>query len=142
VQTVTNSALTCPFTTTSGNWDPSLTVKYNATTYPDVLKAISDDYTDATMNGFANLLGCQGTDCANEPGPSLNDIYNNYIATATNFKVYYHTGQCHAERNQDGNNEGNCDYDNANGQQMVQAGVPFSSWVNGWLGNGAWNNVR
>jgi hypothetical protein len=110
-------------------WNPGLTVSYNAVSEASVRKALTSDTLDATMNGFANLLGCQGTHCANEPGDSDNYVYTNYISGQANYKIYFHTGDCHAEREQDGNGESACDYDN-----MTQSGVKFQSWVLGWLG--------
>src|SRR5262249_20328791 len=94
-------------------WSPSLTVSYNATHYTNVRKALTDDYTDATMNTFANLLGCSGSTCMTEPSITLSDMFA-VISPAANFKAYYHTGTCHGERDNDGNGAGHCDYDNAN----------------------------
>src|SRR5262249_21298092 len=39
-------------------WNPGLTVQYNAQTLTTAFKSLTDDTLDATMNGFANGLGC------------------------------------------------------------------------------------
>jgi hypothetical protein len=129
---------TCPFDPSGGTWYDGWTTLYNKTNYPDVRKGITDDRSDATMNGFANLLGCTGADCTAEPNNSLNDLANDLGGSGT-YRHYYHTGQCHAERETNGNPTG-CNYDD-----MTQSGVGFHTWVRSWLGMPgfpAWNDVN
>jgi hypothetical protein len=83
------------------------------------------------------------------------------IGDDPNFKVYFHSGACHSEREADGNSPAfsgsvpSCDYDN-----MIQAPKPnqgyndncqagpgqvcFRDWVRGWAGNPgySWGNVK
>ena len=74
----------------------------------------------------------------------LVDVADRAIAGAPEYRVYYHDGACHSERDADGNNAEvgsvpSCDYD-----QMVQDGVKFSDWVRGWMRvpGYSWNDVR
>lgn len=141
------TALTCPFapqfTGGSQTYDPSIQIAANTAVLTAIRKAYTDDYSDATMNGFANLLGC--TDaylcsgaCTREPGCTMRYDYN-LFSRSPSYRGFFHTGDCHAEREQDGNAETSCDYDN-----MTQNGIRFNDWVRGWLqapGFTAWGNV-
>lgn len=57
-----------------------------------------------------------------------------YVIGDTLYKAYLHgdlvaqTGDCHSERNQDGNPEPACDYN-----VMTQAGTAFNDWVRSWM---------
>jgi hypothetical protein len=127
---------TCPIVTPTGApWNPAFVINWNSQNMSMVRKAMVDDLSDATMNGFANALSCataqydNANACTVEPADTLNCLRTlGYISNTTTYKVYYHTGDCHAEREQDGNAEPACDYDN-----MIESGAGFSSWVRGWV---------
>lgn len=60
--------------------------------------------------------------------------------TNPSYKVFYHAGTCHAERECDnGGFDPACTYDG-----MSTDGVMFRDWVRGWLqfGNQAWDTVK
>jgi hypothetical protein len=149
---------TCPFNNYQDSydllpsWDTKLHLMWNSSQYTTVFKALTDDYSDATMNLFSNLFDCADSygqahgdnPCATEPSKSMNADYTYGLVIDTaghrapNYKVFFHTGACHAERESNGNPAG-CNYDD-----MTQAGVRFNSWVRGWLGMSGftWNDVR
>jgi hypothetical protein len=116
---------------------------FNRLRLPDVRKALTDDYSDAVMQEFACLLGAapdpDGTTCTGAVADILNDVADRVItANEPNFRVYYHTGFCHSEREQDSNPPTTCDFD-----QMQQNGVAFSGWVAQWINDSpSWSNVR
>jgi hypothetical protein len=139
---------TCPVIPNVGSQDWSLewVVAYDAKTYPDVIKAFTDDYSDSVVDFFACLAGAtpdaKGS-CASTVAGTLTDEYNDVIRNAANFKVFYHTGTCHIEREVDGNSlasdglPSSCNYD-----EMRQQRVQFSDWVNAWIADSpAWVNV-
>jgi hypothetical protein len=99
------------------------------------------------MSAFANAmaLGCTIEDayydpnaCANEPADTITNLAA-YVAGSSTYKYYYQVGDCHAEREQNGNDESSCDYDN-----MTQNSVHFNDWVRGWMevSGYSWNNVK
>lgn len=139
---------TCPIIATPGStdWNLEWVVRYNASTFPDVLKAFTDDYSDRVVSQIACLLGATPNpngSCSNAVASTLTDEFNHVISGATNYKVFYHTGTCHYERELDDNRTSNgskpyCDYD-----KMRQSGVNFNDWVNAWINNSpAWVNVQ
>src|SRR5262249_12914555 len=98
---------TCPFTsftTSTGDWSPDVTVSWNEAFQSTIRKALVDDYEDATMNGFSNLLGCDTNPneqyaCTREPHDTLVNLGNYIDSHAGNatFKEYYAPGPCHGE---------------------------------------------
>ena len=73
---------------------------FNNKNIDNVRKAYTDDYDDTTIDYFAGLLG------ATDPAVVrliMTDAFRTSIRGAANYKVYYHSGTCHAEREQDGN---------------------------------------
>jgi hypothetical protein len=136
---------TCPIQAPPGAtvWDVSDVESFNRLHLPDVRKALTDDYSDDVMQFFACLLGAatdpSGTTCAGAVANILNDVADRVItATEPNYRVYYHTGTCHSMREQDGNPDPTCDFD-----QMEQDGVAFSGWVAQWINDSpSWSNVR
>lgn len=139
---------TCPITPIRGqNYSLEWVVRYDAQRFPGVIKAFTDDYSDYVADGFACFLGATPDptgSCASTVTSILNDEFNDVIRGAPNFKVFYHTGTCHIERESDNNSlavDGlppSCDYD-----LMQQDGVPFNDWVNAWITDSpAWGNVR
>jgi hypothetical protein len=129
--------LTCPFNETNSNYTDALVVLTNKQL--SVRIGFTDDLSDATMNFFANSLGCGTSYCATEPANSINDVTTNYITSSSaNYKYYIHTGACHAEREASGSPAG-CNYND-----MTQSGVAFNTWIRGWLQvpGFAWNDVH
>jgi len=139
---------TCPVIPNVGSRDWSLerVLAYDAKTYPDVIKAYTDDYSDSTVDAFACFFGATpdpSGSCASTVASTLTDEFNDVIRNAPNFKVFYHTGTCHIEREVDGNSPGTdgspptCDYD-----LMQQDGVHLNDWVNAWMTDSpAWVNI-
>jgi hypothetical protein len=138
------AADTCPIMAPPGAtvWDVSLVESFNRLQLRDVRKALTDDYSDATMQLFACLLGAapdpDGT-CTSAVASILKDVANRVItATEPNYRVYFHSGFCHSEREQDSSPPTTCDFD-----QMQQNGVAFSGWVAQWINDSpSWSNVR
>jgi hypothetical protein len=115
--------LTCPVPANSfGLWGLDLVAKSNAKRLPAVRKALTADYSDATINNFYLFLGAaidpDGT-CTGAMTTSLFDALANDIGPSNpTFKVYYHNSYCHAER-----------WDNAYGYECISgnnAGGPCS----------------
>jgi hypothetical protein len=139
---------TCPIVAQAGStdWNLEWVVRYNADNFPNVRKALTDDYSDFAVSQFACLFGAtpdpNGT-CAGAVASTLTDEFNDVISGATNYRVFYHTGTCHSSRELDGNSHSNggkpsWDFDN-----MQQSGVNFNDWVNAWINDSpAWVNVR
>jgi len=139
--------LTCPILPGgSPHWNVEWVKSFNAVALSDVRKAFTDDYFDQTAQFFACLFGAavdpDGT-CTSAVTSTLKDEFADVISNAPNYKVYYHSGICHTEREADGNtvaggSDPSCDYDN-----MQQGGVYFHDWVNAWINNGPeWVNIR
>ena len=139
---------TCPVIPDVGSRDWSLewVAAYDAKTYPDVIKALADDYSDGVISHYACVFGAtpdsQGS-CASATASTLIDEFNDVIRGAANFKVFYHTGICHTERESNGNSppvDGlppSCDFD-----KMHQGGAHFNDWVNAWITDSpTWVNV-
>jgi hypothetical protein len=131
---------TCPIQAPSGatgnDWSLAFVLRYNRINIANVRKALTDDYSDSTTELFATLLGGSDGAVAN----TLNNVFTTVIDGAPNYKVYYHTGTCHDEREVDGNADAGCDFD-----IMHQNGIRFHDWVSAWLGRPSpvgWNNVR
>jgi hypothetical protein len=139
---------TCPVIRNVGSqqWSLEWVVAYDAKTYPDVVKAFTEDYSDSTVDYFACFFGAtpdSSGSCASTVAGTLTSEFNDVIRDAPNFKVFYHTGTCHIEREVDGNSLAttgsppSCDYD-----LMQQDGVNFNNWVNAWITDSpAWVNV-
>ena len=130
----------------SADWNLEWVIRYNANHFADVAKALTDDYSDSTITYYACLFGATPDPngrCANAVASTLVDEFNDVISSAANYKVFYHTGTCHYERELDGNGTSNashpyCDYD-----KMQQSGVNFNDWVNAWINKSpAWVNVQ
>jgi hypothetical protein len=107
---------------------------YNSLHLPDVRKAFTDDYADATMEGFS----CQFLGAAQDADGTCDSAFRAGLLDAAaqigddpNYRVYYHDGSCHTERESDGN--ASCDFDVTPTSGMVQDGVAFSDWVNAWI---------
>jgi hypothetical protein len=139
---------TCPIMGQGGSadWNLEWVIRYNANHFADVAKAFTDDYSDSTVSLFACLAGATpdpNGGCATAVASTLIDEFNDVISSAANYKVFYHTGTCHYERELDGNGTSNashpyCDYD-----KMQQSGVNFNDWVNAWINKSpAWVNVQ
>jgi hypothetical protein len=121
-------------------------VAYDAKTYPDVIKAFTDDYSDSAVDAFACFFGATADSsgsCASTVASTLTYEFNDVIRNAANFKVFYHTGTCHVERETDGNSlaadgsPATCNYD-----KMQQHGAHFNDWVNAWITDSpTWANV-
>lgn len=86
--------------------------------------------------------------CKTTVANTLKDEFQDVISTVSNYKVYYHTGICHREREIDGNTVANgsdpsCDWDVTPTSGMVQDGIAFHDWVDAWIHNSpAWINVQ
>jgi len=139
---------TCPIIAQAGStdWNLEWVVRYNANNFPNVRKALTDDYSDSTVSQFACLFGATpgpNGSCAGAVASTLTAEFNDVISGAANYKVFYHTGTCHYERELDGNGTSDfskpyCDFD-----KMHQSGVNFNDWVNAWVNNSpVWINVR
>ena len=110
-------------------------MRNNRKNYTSVRKGVVADYSDAVMSGFAEALGAPtgSTAVAN----SLNYVFTNDITpSATNYRVFFHTGNLHAD-----------DYV-AQFNTLTQGGVRLRDWINGLMQNPVggvvppWNNVR
>jgi hypothetical protein len=130
---------TCPIIANVGSkqWSLEWVVRYDAYRFPGVIKAFTDDYSDAAVDQFACFFGATADSegsCAAAVTRTLQDEFNDVIRRAPNFKVFYHTGTCHFEREVDGNSLAttgsppSCNYD-----LMQQDGVYFNRWVNAWI---------
>jgi len=140
---------TCPIAVPAGStdWNLEWVVGYNADNFPDVLKAFTDDYSDSAVSQFACLLGATPNpngSCAGAVASTLSAEFNDVISNARNYKVFFYTGACHTQREDDGNSlsiggaKPSCDYD-----KMQQSDVNFNDWVNAWINDSpAWVNVR
>lgn len=139
--------LTCPILPRgSPHWSIEWVKSFNAVALTSVHKAFTDDYFDQTVQSFACLFEAavdpDGT-CTSAVTSTLKDEFADVISTAPNYKVYYHSGICHTEREADGNtvaggSDPSSDYD-----KMQQDGVYFHDWVNAWINNGPeWVNIR
>jgi hypothetical protein len=139
---------TCPIIAQPGStdWNLEWVVRYNANTFQSVRKALTDDYSDRTVSFFACLVGATpdpNGSCADAVAGTLNDEFNDVISSATNYKVFYHTGACQAERESDGNTVANGSAPTCNFDKMQQSGVHFNDCVNAWINNSpAWGNVQ
>jgi len=145
---------TCPIIPTPGSGTYSLEwiVRFDALTFPDVIKAFTDDYSDYEADSAACLLfgampNAAGS-CASAVTSTLVDEYNDVIRGASNFKVFYHTGICHIERESDNNSPAtdglpaSCDYDLMRQPPDDPHGIHFNQWVNAWISDSpAWVNV-
>ena len=139
---------TCPIYPPSGSthWSIGWVKNFNAQVLPNVRKAFTDDYSDTVVSQFACLWGAavdpDGT-CTSAVTSALNLEFTDIISSASNYKVYYHSGICHVEREADGNtvaggSDPACDFD-----KMQQDGVYFHDWVNAWInGSPTWINIR
>ena len=79
---------------------------------------------------------------------TLIDEFNDVIRDAPNFKVFYHTGTCHSERESDSNSlvaDGlppSCNFDAMHQPADNPNGTYFNRWVNAWITHSpAWVNV-
>jgi len=88
----------------------------------------------ATAAPICNPFVCNGA-----VTNTLNYLLDRVISTADpNYRVYCHTGACHAEPTADGNGDPSCDHD-----RVVQHGVLFRDWVRDWIDDRPdWSNVR
>jgi len=126
---------TCPVLASDSTADYStrLWMHYNHVTFPHVRKAFSDDYADSTIDFFACALGAtpdKDGSCASAVAQSMLLALDTAIGKdSPDYRVYYHSWTCHAEREADGNtgSDSKCDYD-----QLVQNGAHFNDWVRGW----------
>jgi hypothetical protein len=157
--------LTCPIAIPPGTpnaWSILPQLYYDHLHYSNVRKAWTDDYSDSTLDGFACALKATpdaSGSCAATVAANLMEGLG-VIGDDPSYRVYFHTGICHGERDSDGNNASNgsdpyCDYDN-----MIQAPKPnqsydedckatgnqtcFRDWVRGWAGISgySWSNVK
>jgi hypothetical protein len=138
---------TCPVEDSPGvePWGYRNVVHYNATHFPNVRQAFTDDYSDNAMNFAMCILQPTNTiDFCNTGSAdytslltstmleTLNDDIN-ANGPNPNFKVYYHPGLCHSSIEEDGNSpagdgyDPSCDYDN-----ITESGVRFNDWVRGF----------
>ena len=98
-------------------------------------KALTDDYSDQAVASFACLFGATPDpdgSCKTTVANTLKAEFQDVISTASNYKVYYHTGICHTEREFDGNTVANgsdpsCDWDVTPTSGMVQDGVALTT---------------
>ena len=139
---------TCPVIPNVGSRDWSLewVAAYDAGTFPEVIKALTDDYSDSVISHFACIFGATPDPdgrCTSATASTLTDEYNDVIHRAANFKVFYHTGVCHTEREGDGNSlarnrvPASCDFDKLQEREAL-----FNDWVNAWAADSpAWVNV-
>jgi hypothetical protein len=144
---------TCPVIPTPGSGTYSLewVVRYDALVFPGVIKAFTDDYSDYAADFTACLFGAipnAAGSCASAVTSTLVDEYNDVIRSAPNFKVFYHTGICHIERESDNNSPAtdglpaSCDYDLMQQPPDDPHGTHFNQWVNAWITDSpAWVNV-
>ena len=94
---------TCPIIAPPGStdWNLGWVVQFNAKEFENVRKAFTDDYADATVDVFACLMGAtpnSSGSCSAAVGATMTAEFNHIISEAKNYKVFYHTGKCHAER--------------------------------------------
>jgi hypothetical protein len=157
-------ALTCPIAIPPGTpnaWSELALVNYNHLNFPNVRKAWTDDYSDAMIDAFACALGATpdaNGSCAAAVTALLNEGYG-LVGDDPSYRVFFHAGICHSERDSDGNfaagGDPACDYDN-----MIQAPKAnqkyvddckadtnqkcFRDWVRGWAGVSgySWENVK
>jgi hypothetical protein len=100
--------LTCPIPDGSmGPYGTDLVAQSNVQRLPQVRQALSEDYSDSTMDFFYCLMGApqnaQGS-CASSLTASMLDTLADSIGPNNpTYKVFYHTGLCHAEREADTN---------------------------------------
>jgi hypothetical protein len=144
---------TCPVipTPASDGYSLEWVVKFDALAFPGVIKAFTDDYSDATVDTYACLFGATPNaagSCASAVGSTLRDEFNDVIRNAPNFKVFYHTGTCHSERELDGNSLATsglpptCDFDMMRQPPGSPNGTHFNQWVNAWItASPTWVNV-
>jgi len=146
-------AKTCPIVPQPGStdWNLEWVIRYNASTFQNVLKAFTDDYSDQEVARFGCLFGAKADpdgSCTTSVTSTLEAEFRDVIGMAPNYKVYYHTGICHSEREADGNtsasgSDPSCDWDVTPTSGMVQNGVAFHDWVNAWIKNSPnWINIR
>lgn len=139
---------TCPIYPGPGSthWTIEWIKRFNARVLPNVRKAFTDDYSDAAVSFFACLWGATvdpNGSCTSAVASALNEEFTDVISTSPNYKVYYHTGICHTEREADGNtvaggSDPSCDFDG-----MQQNGIYFRDWVHAWINDSpSWSNVR
>jgi hypothetical protein len=139
---------TCPIIAQAGStdWNFEWFVRCNAINFPNVRKAFTDDYSDAAVSQFACLFGAtpdSNGGCAGAVASTLTKEFKDVISGATNYKVFYHNGACHDERERDGNGHSNFGKPNCDFDKMNQSGINFNDWVNAWIsGSSAWVNAR
>jgi hypothetical protein len=139
---------TCPVVANPGEaWGMNLVARYNSVHLPEIRKSVSDDYFDSAVDFFFCLWGAH----PDVDGSCARAVQHNNVAALANaigennpsYKVFYHDGTCHAERecdsNFNGGNDLSCTYDG-----MSTDGVMFRDWVRGWLqlGGYAWDTVK
>lgn len=135
-------ANTCPANPPPGStqWSQEWVIRFNATALTSVRKVFADDYSDAVIDFFSCKLGAPpdaNGSCASAVTATLITEFDDVISAAQNYKVYYHSGYCHIERESDFGNP-SCDFDS-----MIQDGVFFHDWVYAWINNYAGlENVR
>jgi hypothetical protein len=157
-------ALTAPAAVPPGTpntWSPLAITNYDRLHYPAVKQAWTDDYSDFALAFFACQLGAiqdASGSCASAVAAVLNEGFG-LLGDDPAFRVYFHTGICHNERDWDGNtvadgSDPSCDYDNMvqppkAGQKYVDNckadanQTCFRDWVREFVnGSPAWGNVR
>jgi len=101
-------AETCPFVLAEGDTRVGLdgVMRYNAINLPNVRKGFTDDYRDYAVSGFMCFLGASpepnGT-CSDATLRTLQDETRDIMAGNGNSKFFYHSSNCHAEKEGDGN---------------------------------------
>jgi hypothetical protein len=150
-------------------WSVAMDVTWNAFNMTTVRKAYTSDYNDVVMNSFSNILGCStgsacqhqpptgtctswGSEggtypdcCASEPCLTNIDVMGGVILMhgGPTYKIFLHEGQCHAEREQDGNPAG-CNYDDMH-STMGSVTTYFKDWTRAWAqvpGFNTWDNIN
>jgi hypothetical protein len=157
--------LTSPISIPPGTpnvWSDLALFNYDRLNLPQIRTAWTDDYTDGPLGLFSCWIGApqdaSGT-CALSFAASLNDAYG-ILGGGPTTRVFFHTGQCHSEREIDFNgawdgSDPGCDYDN-----MIQTPGPnevysencqagpgqtcYRDWVRGWgqVPGFDWENVK
>jgi hypothetical protein len=153
-------AKTCPIATPPGpahGYDYSYVDYYNLINNRNVRKAWSDDYADWAFDGgycYAGVPADSSGSCAYAVAAIMNSELS-MIGDDPSYRVYFHNGICHGEREYDyGELTSDCDYDNmvqppkakqlydedckADGTQTC-----FRDWVHQWIeGSSDWVNVK
>ena len=100
------AGVTCPIPEHSvGPWGTDLVARSNRQRLPEIRKALTDDYSSFVENFFFCLWNAkpdsQGS-CASAVASDMNDVFFEDVGPGNpTYRVFYHDGECHAEREAD-----------------------------------------